>query len=589
MILYKLWYRITGLLLKALYKVTYGGNIRWGKRVHMRKGFQATCDSADGSRTGTITLGDDVFFNNGCGLHAMESITIGDQTIFGENVHVYDHNHRFAEPDVPIKDQGYTTAPVTIGSHCWIGSNVTILKGASIGDNTVIGAGCVISQSIPANSVVRLSSADIQIEPMRAKRREHADAGAADAGKSDAAESDAANADAHADGPLRVLVLDTVMDRGGAETMMMNYLRHMDRSKVTYDFLVNRDYRAAYEDEIEQLGGHIYRMCPMYPQYFGRYKKEFRAFLKSHPQYRVIHSNLEERSYFGLREAAKLGVPVRIAHAHNRPVGFDVKSVFREYFRLRLPKYVTHMFACGEEAGDWLFGRKNRGRVIQQRNAIDTAQYRFDADARAAVRAEFGASDPNTFVLGHVGRFFPQKNHAFLIDIFAAVHRIRPNSQLWLVGGGELDDELKNQIRAKVDELGLHDAVKFLGVRSDVNRVMQGMDAFVLPSLFEGLPFTMIEAQAAGLPCSISDRVPEQCNVTGTVQVIALDAAPEEWAQCILAQADAWTAEQRDGGADAVKRAGFDIVTNAQWLQGFYVKALADAEAKAATKAKAGK
>ena len=178
--------------------------------------------------------------------------------------------------------------------------------------------------------------------------------------------------------PERVLVLDTVMDRGGAETMAMNYLRHMDRSKVTYDFLVNRDYRAAYEDEIESLGSHVYRMCPMYPQYFGQYKKEFREFLSTHPEYRIIHSNLEERSYFPLRIAAEMGVPVRIAHAHNRPVGFNVKSIFREYFRARLPRYVTHMFACGQEAGDWLFGVKNRDKVIQQRNAIDTALYRFD-------------------------------------------------------------------------------------------------------------------------------------------------------------------------------------------------------------------
>ena len=132
--------------------------------------------------------------------------------------------------------------------------------------------------------------------------------------------------------PVRVLVLDTVMDRGGAETMTMNYLRRMDRSKVQYDFLVNRDYKAAYEDEIAELGGKVYRMCPLYPQYFDKYKRQFRGFLKVHPEYRIIHSNLEERSYFALRIAKEMGVPVRIAHAHNRPVGFDLKSVVREYF-----------------------------------------------------------------------------------------------------------------------------------------------------------------------------------------------------------------------------------------------------------------
>ena len=580
MMLIKVWYRFTGLLLKAVYKVVYGRHMRWGRGFHMRKGFQATVEHG-----GVITLGNNVFFNNGCGLHARKAITIGDETIFGENVHVYDHNHRFADPTLAIKDQGYTEAPVTIGRHCWIGSNVTILKGATIGDNTVIGAGCVISGDIPANSVVRMESS-LHVDPIRrtdagapvAAGEPTDDGHAAVAGVRDAAGGAASAGTAS---PTRVLVLDTVMDRGGAETMMMNYLRHMDRSQVTYDFLVNRDYRAAYEDEIEALGGRIYRMCPMYPQYFGRYKKEFRAFLTAHPEYRIIHSNLEERSYFGLREAAKLGVPVRIAHAHNRPVGFDLKSVFREYFRLRLPKYVTHMFACGEEAGDWLFGAKRRSRVIQQRNAIDTSLYRYDEAVRAQVRAEFGTPGEGTFVLGHVGRFFPQKNHTFLIDIFAALHEIRPDSELWLVGGGELNDELKNQIRAKADELGLHDAVRFLGVRSDVHRIMQGMDAFVLPSLFEGLPVTMVEAQTAGLPCTISDRVPGQCAITGNVQTVALEASPEQWARRILAQAEHPKVADRAQGPELVTKAGFDITANAAWLQRFYLDELAKAEGKA--------
>ncbi|KFI96142.1 glycosyltransferase [Bifidobacterium stellenboschense] len=577
MILIKVWYRFTGLLLKALYKVVYGRHMRWGRGFHMRKGFQATVENG-----GSIVLGNNVFFNNGCGLHARKSITIGDETIFGENVHVYDHNHRFADPTLAIKDQGYSEAPVTIGRHCWIGSNVTILKGATIGDNTVIGAGCVISGDIPADSVVRMDAA-LSVTPIRTKEPTATSlpplAGAGEQRSTGGGLTGSRKA-----APVRVLVLDTVMDRGGAETMMMNYMRHMDRTKVTYDFLVNRDYRAAYEDEIERLGGHIYRMCPMYPQYFGRYKKEFREFLKAHPEYRIIHSNLEERSYFGLREAYKLGVPVRIAHAHNRPVGFDLKSVFREYFRLRLPKYVTHMFACGEEAGDWLFGVKNRGRVIQQRNAIDTAQYRFDPAVRAEVRREFDVKD-STFVLGHVGRFFPQKNHEFLVDIFAALHKIRPDSELWLVGGGELNDELKNRIRAKVDELGLHDAVRFLGVRSDVNRVMQGMDSFILPSLFEGLPFTMIEAQAAGLPCTISDRVPKQCDVTGNVRIVPLAASPDEWAKRVLDQAAEPKIKDRAEGPELVTKAGFDITANAAWLQGFYLDALAKAERNRSGKA----
>ena len=157
---------------------------------------------------------------------------------------------------------------------------------------------------------------------------------------------------------------------------------------------------------------------------------------------------------------------------------------------------------CGQEAGDWLFGVKNRSKVIQERNAVDTALYRYDPTVAEEVRAEFQTPE-DCFVLGHVGRFFPQKNHMQLVDIFAAVHKMRPNSRLWLVGGGELDDSLKNQVKSKVHELGLDESVVFTGVRTDVNRLMQGMDLFILPSLFEGFPMTMIEAQSAGLPCMI--------------------------------------------------------------------------------------
>ncbi|WP_240541798.1 glycosyltransferase [Bifidobacterium simiarum] len=548
----KAWYRFVGVLVKALYRLLYGRRMRWGRAFHMRGGFRATVDGG-----GRIVIGYDVFFNNDCAVHAMGLVRIGDGTAFGENVRIYDHNHRFSDPTVPIRDRGYDVGEVVVGSRCWIGSNVTLLKGARIGDGSVVGAGCVIDGEIPAGSVVRRGSAP-RVEPLRPSTKSETDMPSA---------------------PLRVLVLDTVMDRGGAETMAMNYLRHMDRRKVTYDFLVNRDYRAAYEDEIESLGGRIYRMCPMYPQYFGRYKREFRRFLRDHPEYRVIHSNLEERSYFPLRIAAEMGVPVRIAHAHNRPVGFDAKLVVREYFRLRLPRYVTHMFACGQEAGDWLFGRRRRARVVQQRNAIDTARYRYDADTAAAVRAEFGVTDPDTLVVEHVGRFFPQKNHDKLIDVFAELHRIRPNSVLWLVGGGETDDRLKNEIRAKVADLGLTDAVRFLGVRDDVDRIMQGMDVFVLPSLYEGLPVTMIEAQAAGLPCVISDRVPAQCDVTGNVTVVPLEESARRWARAVLERRAHPAFADRAEGADLVKGAGYDIVVNARWLQDFYLRALERAEA----------
>lgn len=369
--------------------------------------------------------------------------------------------------------------------------------------------------------------------------------------------------------PIRVLVLDTVMDRGGAETMMMNYLRNMDRSKVILDFLVNRDYKADYEDEIEKLGGRIYRMCPMYPQYFGRYKREIREFLIEHPEYKIIHSNLEERSYFALKEAKKLNIPVRISHSHNAPKGFDIKSIVRYYFRARLIPQVTHMFTCGLEAGDWLYGVKNRDKVIMQNNAIDAKAFEYNKELEEKAKKEFGLE--GKFVIGHVGRFFPQKNHGFLIDIFNEVYKRDKDAVLVLVGGGELQDS----IREKVQALGLQDAVKFLGVRSDVNYIMQAFDLFILPSLFEGLPVTMVEAQATGVKCIISDKVPSQCAITDNVEIIKLEDSLEHWAERILSYKNSYN---KVSMYDEIVEKKFDIKENAKWMENFYINALKKGE-----------
>lgn len=227
------------------------------------------------------------------------------------------------------------------------------------------------------------------------------------------------------------------------------------------------------------------------------------------------------------------------------------------------------MFACGEEAGDWLYGKKNRDKVIIMKNAIDANAYRYNEAVQDDMRKQLGLT--NKKVIGHVGRFFPQKNHEFLIDIFDAIHKKEPDTALVLVGGGETDDVLKNHIKEKVAKLGLTDSVKFLGVRDDVEKVVQTFDVFLLPSLFEGLPVTMVEAQAAGLPCVISDRVPVECDITGNVTVVTLDETPEKWADVVINQTNNF--EKKDTYSQIVD-AGFDIKAQAVWLEEFYRKAL---------------
>ena len=363
--------------------------------------------------------------------------------------------------------------------------------------------------------------------------------------------------------PIRVLNMFTIMDRGGAETMVMNYYRHIDRTKAQFDFLVHREQRGAYDDEIERMGGRIYRMCPVYPQNFSRYKRDLRTFFRAHPEYKIIHSHMSELGYFAFREAERQGVPVRICHAHNAPHGFDAKMIIRTYFKKRMMPYLTHLFMCGEESGKWLYGDKNKSRFIMLNNAIDAAVYSFDASKREEMRRQLDLT--GELVVGHVGRFNPQKNHPFLLDIFAALLKKEPDAVLLLVGGGA--DMPK--IQAKAQELGIAECVRFLGVRSDVADLMQAMDVFVFPSLYEGLGIALVEAQAAGLPCVVSDTIPHEAYLTDLVDPEKLSAPEEKWAEKILSM----RAVPRTDRHEEIAAHGFDITTEAVKLQEFYLEA----------------
>lgn len=364
--------------------------------------------------------------------------------------------------------------------------------------------------------------------------------------------------------PIRILNLFTILDRGGAETLTMNYYRKIDRSKVQFDFMVHRNTPGAYEAEIEALGGRIYRMPPIRPWSGAHYRTMVRKFYAEHPEYRIIHSHMSELGYYDFIEAKDAGIPVRICHAHSRPYGLDLKSPVRWYYKTRMLPYITHMFMCGEVSGEWLFGKKNHDRFIQMNNAIDANLYRFDLDKRNAVRSALGVPDDN-IVVGHVGRFVLPKNHKFILEIFNALHRAHPKTSLLLIGNDTGD--LGNEIHEKVAAHGLQGAVQFLGVRSDVSDLLQGMDVFLFPSLFEGLSVASIEAQAAGLPVILSDTVSLECKKTNLVHVVSLKAAPSVWAEKVWEAAHT----ERTDRYEEIRSAGFDIEENAKWLEQVYL------------------
>ena len=363
--------------------------------------------------------------------------------------------------------------------------------------------------------------------------------------------------------PIRILNLFTNMNRGGAETMVMNYYRNIDRTKVQFDFMVHRDQRGDYDDEIESLGGRIYRMCPVYPQNIVRYQKMLKDFFNEHNEYRIIHSHMSELGYFAFKEAHKHDIPVRICHAHNAPVGFDSKIIFRDILKNLIKPYTTHKFICSEPAGEWLFGKKNKNEFVQMNNAVDATLFRYNENVRKEVRRELGIND-STVLIGHVGRFNTQKNHKFLIEIFKEINRINADSVLVLTGSGNLEDKIRNQVK----EMDLEGKVIFTGVRSDVNRLLQGFDVFLFPSLFEGLSVILIETQASGTPCLTSTAVSRQTEISDVIDFYPLEESPANWAKKALELSN----RDKKDTFNQIADSGYDIKTNAQWLESFYLE-----------------
>jgi len=361
------------------------------------------------------------------------------------------------------------------------------------------------------------------------------------------------------DRAIRVLHVVTYMGRGGLETMLMNYYRNIDRSKVQFDFLAHRDFRADYDDEIEALGGRIFRLPRLVP-WSRDYRKALDSFFADHPEYKIVHVHQDCLSSVILKAAHKRDVPVRIAHSHSGSQDKNLKYLIKLWYKRAIPAYATELFACGKEAGDWMFAGAPF-RVLN--NAIDTKKYVYDPEVDRRIRKSLEIPE-DAFVIGHVGRFQAVKNHSFLLDVFAKAKQQKEDAVLLLVGDGDLRPEMEE----KAVSLGISDSVIFTGVRSDVPELMQAMDVFVFPSLYEGVPVTLIEAQAAGLPCIVSEGVPAEAAKTGLVKHLPLSAGAAAWTAEVLKT----RGTARQDTAEQIIQSGYDIEANAQWLQNFYLE-----------------
>ncbi len=386
--------------------------------------------------------------------------------------------------------------------------------------------------------------------------------------------------------PIHVLHVLGGVGLGGAESRIMDLYRQMDREKVQFDFLVhstaasrsaNNDINVRkpqfYDEEIRSLGGHIY-VLPKFKVYnYVSYRRAVQAFFAAHREFRVVQGHMTSTAGIYLPIAKRAGVPVTVAHARNAGVVKGPKGLATRFFRRGLAKKADCCFACSALAGQDVFGGEavKAGKVKVIYNAIDVGRFTYNEKVRQQVRADLGISE--ALVLGHVGRFEYQKNHPYLIEIFAAVCRKRPDACLLLLGEGE--DRLSTE--EKCWQLGIADRVHFLGNRKDAERFYQAMDLFLLPSFFEGLPGVLVEAQAAGLRCLVSDTVTDEAKATDLVTYLGIDESTTRWAEEILRQAD----YVRRDTAQELREAGFDVRTQALGYQQFYLGESAERIGKA--------
>ena len=355
----------------------------------------------------------------------------------------------------------------------------------------------------------------------------------------------------------RLLCIVGRMDTGGAETFLMKLYRAVDCSEYQFDFCVSKDGEGHYDKEILSRGGRILKTV-------AKSKNPIKSFLSIKTivqtnQYEYV-LRVSQHSLSALElVAARLGGAKRTVFrsSNSKVMGGEVEFLLHKTFRF-LPSTVADIkIAPSKIAAVFMFGRKavHNGKVIILNNAIDTGLFKFDADIRGEMRKSLGIN--NEFAVCHIGRFSTQKNHHYLVNVFAELHKKKPEALLFLVGKGELEEEVKNQ----VVRLGLNNHVRFMGIRSDIPQLLMAMDVMVFPSFYEGMPNAVIEAQATGLHCVISDSITQEAAITDKVDYMSLSATPEEWADKTLSYAVPYN---REGMQKIFIEKGYDIASVAK-------------------------
>lgn len=384
--------------------------------------------------------------------------------------------------------------------------------------------------------------------------------------------------------PIRILHVLGTTQLGGAESRIMDLYRHMDKSRVQFDFLVHTEKAGHFDEEIAELGGRIYRV-PRFRFYnYFSYRRAIRKFFGKNHHFRAVQGHITSTAAVYLPIARKAGVPITIAHARSAGVDKGAKGRLTRWMRRNLSEKADYLFTCSRLAGISVFGDRavREGKTIFIPNAIDCQAFAYDEEKRNRMREMLGVADK--YVIGHVGRFHYAKNHTYLLQVFSALCEMQKLNQdsiknkktddskyegrkkrdyiLLLLGEGSGMEEIKQLAK----RLGIADRVRFFGNRTPVCDYYQAMDFFLYPSRYEGLPGTIVEAQTAGLRCLMSDTICEEVAVTELVKRMSICDDAAQWARYIEENAD-YTRRSR---LARMQEAGFDVSMQTERMTDFY-------------------
>ena len=380
---------------------------------------------------------------------------------------------------------------------------------------------------------------------------------------------------------VRVLHVLGNTNLGGAESRIMDLYRHTDRNRVQFDFLVHSGEEGFFEKEIRELGGRIFRVPRFRIYNYFSYRKALKEFFQKHHEFALVQGHMTSTAAIYLPIAKKAGVKKTAAHARSAGVDKGLKGTMTRFLRRNLADKADYLFTCSELAGISVYGEKavREGKTIFIPNAIDCAGFTFDPEKRKKMREELGLTD--ALIIGHVGRFHYAKNHEYLLRVFAELCRMSAGADgstaetgadqkyhLILLGEGPLMEDT----RKLAEELGVADRVHFLGNHKNIADYYQAMDYFVYPSRYEGMPGTIVEAQASGLPCLMSDTICREVIATELVETMSIEEEPKAWAEVLQRRIDALVSKQenREKYAAKMAAAGFDVQAQAERMMRFY-------------------